>query len=42
MFVKEGDWKVGTNYSQIYIGKIPKTPDAIAAALKSPAVQLSP
>ena len=40
LFVKEGDWKVGSNHLQAYVGKPPNTADAIAAALKSPAVQL--
>lgn len=40
MFVKEGDWKVGANHKQAYIGATPPTAKVVAEALKSPGVQL--
>lgn len=40
MFEKEGgQWKIGNNHSQDYIGQVPRDAGALKAALNSPEVQ---
>jgi hypothetical protein len=39
-FVKEGDWKVGANHKQAYVGATPPTAKIMAEALRNPGVQL--